>query len=256
MCVLNGGARAGVTCFSVDPRKGLTALDKAPRSISSALNQTTPPVGPFSTTSDIKFNPSSSALFVSVKGSPATNPISTGSLFVWPVVDGAVSTDAVVTKNANLILDFSLTFISTDFQLLLTDPAIGADILGISTDLTVNIDQPVNITYQKATCWSAYEPKAKVVYTVDAAQTNLTLISAVDGSIVDTFNFDPSTIGGLDLAIGGTNLFLLTQSYLVIAIDISGVAFGKSPRSIMTFDPLPGYNLSTANLNGMAVWMK
>lgn len=255
VCVLNGGTRGGVTCFSVDPTRGLTAIDQAPRSISSALNQTNPPVGPFLTASDIGFNPSSSALFATVKGSPVTHPVSIGSLFVWPVIDGNVSTDAVITRNSSLILDFSITFTSSDFDLLLTDPAIGADFLGVPSDLMVDINQPINITYQKATCWSTYDPVSSVVYTTDAAQTNITIISAVDGSIVDTVNFDPSTIGGLDSAIGGSNLFVLTQNGNVVSVNISGVLFGKKARPIMVFDPLPQVNLSTVSLNGMGVWM-
>jgi len=255
VCVLNGGTRGGVTCFSVDPTRGLTAIDQAPRSISSALNQTTPPVGPFLTASDIGFNPSSSALFATVKGSPVTHPVSIGSLFVWPVIDGNVSTDAVTTRNSSLILDFSITFTSSDFDLLLTDPAIGADFLGVPSDLMVDIKQPINITYQKATCWSTYDPVSGVVYTTDAAQTNITIISAVDRSIVDTVNFDPSTIGGLDSAIGGANLFVLTQNGKVVSVNISGVLFGKKAKPTMVFDPLPQVNLSTLSLNGMGVWM-
>lgn len=254
--MLNGGVRAGVVCFWVDPKKGLVPIDSALRSLSSTYNQTDPPVGPFLTTSDIKFNPTSSALFAAVKGSPTTKPVTVGSLYAWPVVDGKVSTTSILTQDASLILDFSLTFTTSDFDLLLVDPAIGADFLSIPSGFMAEIDQPVNITYQEATCWSAYDPKAGVVYTADALQTNITVISAVDGSVLGPINFDPSTIGGLDLTVAGSNLFVLTQSGKIVSIDISGVAFGKKARLIMTFDPLPMTNLSTVNLNGIGVWME
>lgn len=166
-----------------------------------------------------------------------------------------VSTDAVVTQNSGLILDFSITFGSSDFDFLLTDPAIGADFLGVSSKLMVDVDRPINITYQKATCWSTYEPVANTVYTTDAAQTNITIISAVDGSIIDTVDFDPSTEGGLDSTIGGSNLFVLTQNGMIVSVDISGVAAGGKARPIMVFDPQPNAGGSASSLNGLGAWM-
>jgi hypothetical protein len=175
---------------------------------------------------------------------------------VWPVIDKTVSTDATVTQNSGLILDFSISFGFSDFDFLLTDPAIGADFLGVSSDLIVDIDRPINITYQKATCWSTFDPVANAVYTTDAAQTNITIISAVDGSIVDTVNFDSSTEGGLDSTIGGSNLFVLTQNGMIVSVDISGVAAGKKARPIMVFNPLPNANSSAGTLNGLGAWMR
>jgi len=253
VCVLNGGAKGGVTCFSVNDGVGLKALDTAPRDISNALNQTTPPVGPFLTASDIKFNPSSSALFATVKGSPVTAPLSVGSLFVWPVVDGVVSREAVVTRNPNLILDFSITFATSDFDFLLTDPAIGADVLSLSFNKTINLAEPVKITGQAATCWSTYNSVSEVFYTADAAETNITVVSAVDGTILDTVKYDASTKGGLDLIVSGSNLYLLTQIGQIVSFD---VADGKAPRPVQVFDPLPKTNSSGSVLNGMGAWTR
>ncbi len=58
----------------------------------AGLNQASPPVGPPSTVSDIVFNPSSTALFVTVKGD-GTNP---GSVYAYPVAGGEVTEKARV----------------------------------------------------------------------------------------------------------------------------------------------------------------
>ena len=244
-----------MTCFLVDPIRGLIALDSAPREISQALNQTTPPVGPFSTASDIRFNPSSSALIATVKGTPATTPVTPGYIFAWPVVGNNVSTTAVVSKIDSIILDFSVSFTRSDFTFLVTDPALGGDFVGVSSNLTMEVERPVNITYQKAACWSTYDPSTGVVYIADAAQTNITVLSSEDGSIKETIDFSPAVRGGLDLGIAGTNLFVLATNGEVVSIDISGVGAGKTARQIQVFDPLPSGNKSMSLLNGLGVFI-
>ena len=204
-CVLNGGAIAGVTCFAVDPVKGLRPLDKAPRSISQGIKQTTPPVGPFSTASDISFNPSSSALIASVKGTAATKPVTPGYIFAWSVSGGKVSTDAVATSLPTVILDFSLSFLGNDFDLLVTDPAIGAHILSVSSTLKISDSLPINVTYQKAICWSHFDPQSETVFLIDAASSNITVVSAVDGSVVNTIDFNGK--GATDTTMVGLSLY-------------------------------------------------
>lgn len=238
MCVLNGGAVNGVTCFNVDPTNGLTTTDTAPRGITQGLNQTTPPVGPFSTASDIQFNPSSSALIVSVKGSPLTTPVSPGYLYAWPVENGTVGTTPVVSKLDNVILDFSLSFTDSDFNLLITDPAIGADFLSISSSLEITVAQPINITYQKAACWSYYDSANSVVFVADAASTNITAISTVDGSIVQTIDYNPSLNGGQDMVVVGNSLFFLTSAGPVGNINIAGISTGDTSSLVQTYAPM------------------
>ncbi len=62
VCVVNGGAITGIACFSVDDRKGLTALghyDSFPQTENA--DPTAPPPGPLILASDIVFNLSSTA---------------------------------------------------------------------------------------------------------------------------------------------------------------------------------------------------
>ena len=254
VCVLNGGAKAGVTCFNVDPTAGLSTTDKAPRSIKQGLNQTTPPTGPFSTASDIKFNPSSSALIVSTKGSPLTKPVSSGYLFAWPVVSGQVSTTAVVNKVPALILDFSLTFTGSEFDLFITDPAVGGDFLSVSSQMDIAVQETVNITYQKAACWSYYDPPSQTVFVTDAAQANLTALSAIDGSITSTINYSPSVGGGQDMIMMGNSLYIISSLGPVVNIDVAGYSTGMVGAQVQTFDPLPPSMLKADQIQGIAAW--
>ncbi len=54
LCVVNGGAADGVTCFNVDPTTGLSYMDSVARPL--GLGLTTPPDGPFGTVSTVLFN--------------------------------------------------------------------------------------------------------------------------------------------------------------------------------------------------------
>ena len=78
-CVVNGGAKAGVSCFTADHAKGLSPIGTL-RPF-RAYNQTTPPLGPPLTTSDIEFNPSSTAVLVTVKGARIATPPKQGHIY-------------------------------------------------------------------------------------------------------------------------------------------------------------------------------
>ena len=252
-CVLNGGGKGGVTCFSVDRNKGLTTIDTTTRDISKALNQTNPPVGPFSTTSDIAFNPSSSALIASVKGSAATKPVTPGYIYAWPVTGGKVSTDAVITSLPTVILDFSLSFLGNDFDLLISDPAIGAHILSVSSTLEITDLLPINVTYQKAICWSHYDPYSATTFLIDAASANITVVSAVDGSIVDSIDYNGK--GAIDSTMIGLSLYSLTEAAGVINFQYAGLGDGRQARDVQTFTPaVPNPTKVSSFLSGLAAY--
>ena len=93
-CVANSGAKAGVACFSMSSITGLAPLDTSLRAFdinrkhlfiiasfcSTDYNQeTTPPIGPTNTVSQVFFDENSTALFTTVKGDPTksmNSPIS------------------------------------------------------------------------------------------------------------------------------------------------------------------------------------
>src|ERR1700709_289927 len=143
-CVMNGGAVAGITCYSTDHAKGLKPLGGL-RPI--ALGQTTPPVGPPGTVSDLVFNPSSTALIAVVKG----NGKDPGYIYAYPVRhDGSISTTPVISRPAGLLVDFSISFLGDDSRAVITDPAYGASIVHISPNFEFSVTTKVPIAGQQA----------------------------------------------------------------------------------------------------------
>ncbi|KAJ2904437.1 uncharacterized protein MKZ38_008110 [Zalerion maritima] len=80
VCVGTTGAVAGISCASFDDETGLGEMDGL-RAID--LGQTTPPLGPLNTVSQVFFSEAQDSLLVTVKGDPNVN--NTGFLSVFPV---------------------------------------------------------------------------------------------------------------------------------------------------------------------------
>lgn len=228
MCVANGGSVAGVTCFSADHSKGLTAQGGL-RTI--ALGQTTPPVGPPGTVSDIVFNPSETALFVSIKGTPPTP----GSIYVYPVVDGYVSTTPVISKPDTLIVDFSLNFLGTDDKAVVTDPAYGASIVDISKSYAVTVSKKIVVADEKALCWATYSDRFNSIALLDGGSPNITLAD-VSGAITGTFALDTKYMGVFDSALDRTFLYALRGGPAVTVLGDMGLSHGKVPAVLQSLD--------------------
>lgn len=124
--MLNGGTKAGVSCFNVDPDHGLRAAGPL-RSLGSAIDETTPPTGPPGSSSEILFNPTSSAVIVSIKGSGPP-----GYIVAFPVEYNQVSTAGVFNQVSDIKLDFAAIFINRT-SLFLVDPSFGASTRSIAT---------------------------------------------------------------------------------------------------------------------------
>ncbi|KAL8822837.1 MAG: hypothetical protein Q9191_006434 [Dirinaria sp. TL-2023a] len=234
-CVLNGGAKPGVTCFHADHAKGLSlvgGLRPLP-----VVRQTTPPLGPPLTTSDIVFNPSSSALFVSIKGDAGATPPQSGYIYAWPVDKyGAVSDKPVVNQLSVLKMDFSISFLGCDTSALITDPSFGASIVGIAyPSLQITEKHHIVVPHQGAACWSAYAPRFDSAYIIDAAHPNITAVDPVSGAIKGVIKYDASAKGGFDTAVGRTWMYTLTADSSVQVIDLEGMNSGKESVPVQKF---------------------
>lgn len=231
-CVINGGAIGGVSCFSADHAKGLTPLGGL-RSIT--LNQSTPPVGPPGTVSDLAFNPSQTALFATVKGSPTTP----GTIYVYPVTsDGAVSTTPTISRPSGLLIDFSISFLDGDDKAVITDPAYGASLVDISPNFQVTVSKKVAVPGQGAICWSEYSSRFNTIFLMDAGSANITLVDpssgAIKGAVVQP-NFSVAR-GSLDTRADRTYLYVLRGGPYVSVLDNSGLNHGEIPREIQSLD--------------------
>ncbi|KAH8679116.1 hypothetical protein BGZ60DRAFT_482828 [Tricladium varicosporioides] len=225
-CVINGGAVAGVACFSTDRAKGLVPIGTL-RPI--ALSQTTPPIGPPGTVSDLVFNPSSSALVATIKGSP-TSP---GSIYVYPVLPSClVSTTPTISKPLTLLLDFSLSFLGSDSKAIITDPVYGAALVTISSTFSVSVTKKIVVPDQKATCWSLYSPRFDTVFLMDGGNTNVTIVNPSTGAIKGQAVQSAAGMGSLDAVMNGEYLYVLKTAPLIsVSTDMGG-----EPREVLSFD--------------------
>lgn len=222
-CVLNGGARAGVSCFRADPLHGLQAVGPL-RSLEPTFSQTTPANGPPNTASEIIFNPDSSAVFALVKGNAGTTPVTPGYIIGWPVQHGTVSTKSIVNKIADISMEFGAVFLSQD-RLFVADPSYGASIVSISSGLKVTEEVHTVVPGQIAICWAAEDPSLGNAYGIDAGQNMIYTFDAgtgaLKGSISVTTIGNATTNGGLfDSAVNNNRMYSLAKTPGIVVTDL------------------------------------
>ncbi len=233
-CVLNGGAKGGVACFHADHAKGLTPLGGL-RPFPISLNQTTPPTGPPMTASDIVFNPSSTALFATIKGDAMALPPKSGYIYAWPVHDGEVATEPVTNRLAALKMDFSIDFLGRDTSALITDPSFGASIVEIAyPSLEITEKHHIVVPNQIAACWGAYAPRFDAAYIIDAGNANITVVDPESGVMKGVIKM--SAKGGFDTNIDRTWMYVLTGDSSVVVVDLEGSNPGKVAAQVQKYD--------------------
>ncbi|KAI1078956.1 hypothetical protein F5B20DRAFT_545667 [Whalleya microplaca] len=204
-CVANSGAKSSVQCYTV------TASGLVPRGAPMPLplaNQTTPPMGPANTASDILFNPSGSALFVSIKGTGAARQ--PGYLYAYAVsANGTVDPTPRVSRPAALGLDFSVSFLGRDDRAYVTDPGFGGAFVDIGCDLSVRVARVVNVTGNSAACWSQYSAEFGAVYSLDAGVADITVLDPVSMDIKGTIAGPAAQGGKFDSVVAGEFLYTL-----------------------------------------------
>lgn len=219
--------------------------------MSPALQQSTPPVGPPSTASNIFFNPDSTALIAVVKGNPGTTPPTASTFFVWPIVNGKVSTEAVVSSPSDLLVNFGGNFISNDV-LMTTDASFGVALLKVTTDFKIVEEVHTAVPNQRALCWSVYAPRFNTFYGFDAGRTTIYEFNPATAAIKGMFTIDSALNGTFDAAIDRTSLYALTAVGNVAVVSLEGSNSGKIPSMIQTLDI--SFGGSTKNFQGMATY--
>ncbi|KAL8706557.1 MAG: hypothetical protein Q9201_000430 [Fulgogasparrea decipioides] len=259
-CAVNGGSEAGVACFGVSRKRGLILLGSI-RTINQTenLDPTPPPAGPLVLTSDIVFNPSSTALFVTVR----SNGLNPGLLYAFAVdrATGAVSQNPVVTSLTDLPLLFSINFLDSDRRMIVTNPhraSPGAAVLNIDyPSLKASVEKIITIPGQKASCWVAYTPEySKSAYVVDAGQPNITVVDPRTDEVKNVIGIETDSPGdgGFDTHIDRKWLYLLTKSPSAPKVEVFAIESGGTGLlSVQSFDifgavgRIPGWM-------GLAIW--
>ncbi|KAF8535692.1 hypothetical protein BDD12DRAFT_892068 [Trichophaea hybrida] len=237
-CVVNGGAVSNVACYTVDRAAGLAPVEGFMVK-DFGLNQTTPPMGPLSTVSDIFFSPDSSGLHVTIKGPNFGD----GSLLSFPCnIESRLCKAPTANKPNGTAVLFGSSFINkTTF--LAADASFGAVTIQIDKtatgfEQTVLSTTPIN--GQRATCWTAFSRKTNTVFVTDAQVNHIVEINPDNGSIVSTVNLTNSGKGNFDLQVGGDFLYALSPLKESVSVTVLDLSSGPgAPKEKQTFS-IPG----------------
>lgn len=240
-CALNSGSTAGITCFNISPngpspQGGLRFIPQTELNDPSA-----PPPGPLVLSADISFNPTSTALFATVRSNGALP----GLLYAYPVSpSGEISFTPIVTPLPSLPLLFSLNFLDNNpSHLFVTNPhqsSPGAAFLNIEyPSLQASVEKIITIPGQIASCWAAYAPQFDAVYIIDAGRPNVTTISPETGKVKGQTSFSKNNadvVGGSDARVDRNWLYILTDDQTDPKVIVMKVGPGQVPTTVQEFD--------------------
>ncbi|KAJ7698145.1 hypothetical protein B0H17DRAFT_1051234 [Mycena rosella] len=179
VCVLNAGQNNGVSCYTVDLRKGLVPIANSVRSLNQKL--TTPPANPDNTPSQILFSDDGKRLFASVKGSNNT----AGFVAAWTVNDdGSLSPNFDKNTPNGGQNPASLTIIRGADALMNTDIGKGINILDFGNGSTkTQKTQDLLIGGSSHTAWGEFSDATKNYYITDS-----------DKDLYTELSIDPKTL--------------------------------------------------------------
>ncbi|KAF5637040.1 3-carboxymuconate cyclase [Fusarium sp. NRRL 25303] len=218
-CVANTGTKPGVQCFTVSDCDGLKpqgSLKPLP-----VFGQTSPPTGPPNTVSNILFNPSETALFVTIKG----NGMENGFVYAYKVENGRVSEEAVKSQPNNLPVAFGMSFVS-DALAVVSTPAYGAAFVSIANDLTVLTKTNTTVPNQMATCWTATSAGSSSVYLLDAAVPDVIALNTKTMAIRRTLPGYAAGKGNFDAIDSGSKLYVLQAAPAIAIFDLKHNSYG------------------------------
>lgn len=196
---------------------------------------------------EVRFNPSSTAIFATVDG-VSTNP---GILYSWPIHYGRFSTTPINNTFEGITIPFSLNFLGSDSKVFMTNPHLnsdGAAILDIAPSGQVTHVLNITIPNQTASCWAAYDPAISRLFVMDAARPVITILDSNSGRVTSQYNFTAPFGGAQDTRIDRNFLYVLTDPVhsdlelaappQVLVYDVSPVLGGATPREVQSFDIL------------------
>ncbi|KAJ7097198.1 hypothetical protein B0H15DRAFT_902565 [Mycena belliarum] len=257
VCVLNAGKNNGVSCYTVDLRKGLVPIPNSVRSLN--LKLTTPPENPDNTPSQILFADDGKRLFASVKGSKDA----AGFVAAWTVnADGSLSDDFVKNTPDGGQNPASLTVVRGADALMNTDIGRGINILDFGNGSTkAEKTQDLAIGGSAHTAWGEFSDATRNYY-----------ISDSDTDLYTEININPKTLEvkgvkqypqkkgsfpidqEVALLDGKDTSYLLspgTMTIEVLALTAPGAAQQKDAFDMAKAAKAVGATLSAANVQGI-----
>ncbi|KAK3903563.1 hypothetical protein C8A05DRAFT_43223 [Staphylotrichum tortipilum] len=237
VCVGMTGARAGVSCARFSPDTGLGPMD-ALRPFD--LGQTTPPVGPANTVSQVFFSADQSMLFATVKGNPAANK--TGFFSSFPVEGPCrprrgrrrsslsqmtISPTETRSTPADTALLFGAQPVPGTANVFATDASFGAAVLSVDpASGAASTLARGEIEGQAATCWAALSARRGTAFVTDVARGRIVEMGVGDAGVVGVVEVGEGVQGMIDLRVGGDFVYALAPGdgsgeAAVVVVDVA-----------------------------------
>ena len=184
--------------------------------------------------STLSFDPSSSALYATIKGNPGATPPIPGTILRYPVnthtnrVGGPETLQTFSPPNTAIIFGFDVVPGHGGSETIaFADPTFGAGFLGIPEQLkSVGPQVPTGsgfirtaIPNQVATCWTALNSQTQTLWVADGGRPVLVGLSADSGAVLTQ-----ATMAGAGAKEG--NLDLAVDSYGGFVYSIGPAAVG------------------------------
>ncbi|KAM0328521.1 hypothetical protein ACHAQA_004928 [Verticillium albo-atrum] len=213
VCIGASGAVAGVSCASFSAKHGMGAMDSL-RPFD--LQQTTPPVGPTNTVSQVFFSEDQKMLFTTVKGDPTKN--NTGFLAAFSVAGNsgtgcaAVSQQGTQSSPEGTAVLFGSSVIPGSTDIFVTDASFGAAVLSIDTNSGMAaLKGKGTVDGQAATCWATVSPATGTAFVTDVGKNRLVEMSVSDAAIMGEIDLNANGDPGLiDLRAAGGFIYALS----------------------------------------------
>ncbi|VDB84797.1 unnamed protein product [Peniophora sp. CBMAI 1063] len=267
LCALNAGAMDGVQCYNVSSTTGLSIMPNTRRFL--GMNQTTPPMGPLGTASQVIFSQDDATVYAAVKGNPDTNV--TGYIAAWNMTDAGLSDQFTrIELPEGAVAPFSLTPIPNANAFFAADAGIGADVFDFSQGPEAATASPNTQSFaipnQGAVCWSAYSPATGSYYVSDLLTSTVTELALnptnMTPSILNSYPISPG-VATLDLEVASLGdqdyLYVLMPNATaveVLRLDQPGNATSLQQMDIAGPASQLGLTVTANYLVGMASYVK
>ncbi|KAK6850382.1 hypothetical protein PG995_005129 [Apiospora arundinis] len=250
VCVGMTGAKAGVACAPFSAGGGVGPMD-ALRHFN--LGQSTPPVGPTNTVSQVFFSRDQRTLFATVKGDPTKN--NTGFLARFAVADAGGCGGATVAQKGSMASPagtavlFGAATIPGSQDIFATDASFGAAVLSMQDANAVAVKGKGIVDGQKATCWATVSPATKSAFVTDVGTNRLVEMSVSNAKIMGQVDLSPNGDPGLiDLMAGDNFIYALSPGN------------GSTPPAITVVDAMKKtqvqhFQIGSAGKNSMGLAM-
>ena len=154
-----------------------------------------------------------------------------------------------VTQISDIFMNFGFQFL-TPSTIFMSDPAFGASLLEIGSDLKAKETAHTVLPGEKASCWTQYDPELDTLYAIDAGSNNLFTMNSKTGALTGSFAVKAphidSAMGLFDSSIKNGKMYSLAGANGLYVVDLA-------QKKTIQFLDLSSFG-NRKFYQGMAVW--